>query len=147
LPDGSRTGWSAPSTIRIEGGNVGIQIGAGETDVVFVVMNDRGMDRLLQDEFIVGTDAAVMAGPVGRSAAVESDATLRAEILSYSRSRDVLAGVALNGATLRPDNEDHREMYGRPVTQAEILHGKVTAPPEAMALYKELNDYAGPTRP
>jgi lipid-binding SYLF domain-containing protein len=142
--DESRTGWSAPSTIRVEGGNVGLQIGAGETDVVLVVMNDGGMRKLLNDKFTVGADATVMAGPVGRSATAETDAMLHAEILSYSRARGVFAGIALNGATLRPDNDDNREIYGRSVTPDEILHGKVTAPADARPLYDVLQRYAAP---
>jgi SH3 domain-containing YSC84-like protein 1 len=139
------TGWSAPSTTRIEGGSVGLQIGAGETDVVFIVMNQRGMDKLMKDKFTLGADASAMAGPVGRSAEARTDATMHAEILAYSRSRGVFAGVSLEGATLRPDNDDNREIYGRPVTPSEILRGRVTAPPSADSLYAELNRYA-PTK-
>ena len=144
--DQSATGWSAPSTIRIEGGNIGFQIGAGETDVVLVVMNDGGMQKLLSDKFTVGADATVMAGPVGRSATAQTDAMLHAEILSYSRARGVFAGVALNGATLRPDNDDNREIYGRPVTPDEILHGRVNPPPDSRPLYNALQRYAAPQR-
>lgn len=135
-------GWSAPSTIRIEGGSIGLQIGAGETDVVFIVMNQRGMDKLMEDKFTIGADASAMAGPVGRSAEARTDAMMHAEILSYSRSRGIFAGVSLEGATLRPDKEDNREVYGREVTQREILTGKVRPPASADALYAELNRYA-----
>lgn len=138
----SATGWSAPSTIRIEGGNIGLQIGVGETDVIFVVMNQSGEDKLLRDKFTIGADASAMAGPLGRSTDAETDAMMRAEILAYSRSRGVFAGITLDGATLRPDNEDNRRMYGHDVTQAEILHGKVPPPPSAHDLYSELNEYA-----
>src|SRR5215469_5409347 len=116
-------GWSAPEIARIEGGSIGLQIGAGETDVVFLVMNERGMNRLMEDKFTVGADASVMAGPVGRSAQAETDAMMHAEILAWSRSRGVFAGIALDGATLRPDKDDNRELYGREVTAQEILHG------------------------
>ena len=136
-------GWSAPSIIRIEGGSIGAQIGAGETDVVFVVMNQRGVDKLMKDRFTLGADAAVMAGPVGRNATAATDAQLHAEILSYSRARGVFAGVALNGATLRPDNEDNEKLYGHAVTHEGILNGKVAPPASARTLYEVLNRHAG----
>jgi len=137
-------GWSAPSTIRIEGGSVGLQIGAGETDVVFIVMNQRGMDKLMRDKFTIGADASAMAGPVGRSAEARTDAMMHAEILAYSRSRGVFAGLSLEGATLRPDNDDNQALYGRRVTQQEILRGRMHAPPSAEPLYAELNRYGAP---
>jgi SH3 domain-containing YSC84-like protein 1 len=140
-------GWSAPSIVRIEGGSIGAQIGAGETDVVFVVMNDRGMQKLMSDKFTIGGDAAVMAGPVGRTAAAQTDAQLHAEILSYSRSRGIFAGVTLNGATLRPDNDDNEKLYGKKVTQQELLDGKVTPPASAKPLYDALKSYAGVVAP
>jgi lipid-binding SYLF domain-containing protein len=136
------TGWSALSTIRIEGGSIGFQIGAGETDVVFAVMNQRGVDKLMEDKFTLGGDASVMAGPVGRSAEARTDAMMRAEILSWSRSRGIFAGVSLEGATLRPDNDDNEKIYHRSVTQKELLRGGVTPPASATALYTELNKYA-----
>lgn len=136
------TGWSAPSTIRAEGGSVGFQIGAGETDVVFIVMNKRGMDKLMEDKFTVGADASAMAGPVGRSASANTDAMMRAEILSYSRARGVFAGIALNGSTLRPDKDDNATMYGHDVTQQDILGGKVRHPASAAPLYAALRQYA-----
>ena len=135
-------GWSAPSTVILEGGNVGLQIGAGETDLVFIVMNPKGEQDLTKDKFTIGGEANAMAGPVGRDASAETDAMLRAEILAYSRSRGVFAGVTLDGASLRPDNEDNHELYGRQVTQAAILHGEVKPPASADALYAELNRYA-----
>jgi SH3 domain-containing YSC84-like protein 1 len=133
--------WSAPSTIRIEGGSIGFQIGVGETDVVFIVNNQSGEDKLMKDKFTIGADASAMAGPVGRSAEAETDAMMRAEILGWSRSRGVFAGVALEGATLRPDNDDNRKIYGQDVTQREILHGRVPSPPSAAALYEILDRY------
>jgi len=135
-------GWSAPSTVRIEGGSVGFQIGAGETDVVFIVMNRRGMDKLLEDKFTIGADASAMAGPIGRSAEARTDAMMHAEILSYSRSRGIFAGISLEGATLRPDKDDNRALYGRDVTQREILTAKVPAPAAAQPLYSVLNETA-----
>src|SRR5580698_5525951 len=121
----NREGWSAPSTIRVEGGSIGLQIGAGETDLVFIVMNRSGMERLTKDKFTVGGDASVMAGPVGRSAQAETDAAMKAEILSYSRSHGIFGGISLEGATLRPDNDDNAKIYGGPVSQESILHGNV----------------------
>jgi SH3 domain-containing YSC84-like protein 1 len=138
----NRAGWSAPSTIRVEGGNIGFQIGLGETDVIFVVMNGKGEKDLMRDRFTIGADASAMAGPLGRDAAAETDAMMRAEILAYSRSRGIFAGVTLDGATLRPDNDDNALIYGKPLTQTEILHGKVAPPPAADELYAELNKYA-----
>ena len=102
--------------MRIEGGSIGLQIGAGETDVVLLVMNESGKNRLMHDKFTVGGDASVMAGPVGRSTQAETDASMSAEILAYSRSRGLFGGVSLEGATLRPDNDDDAKIYGRPVT-------------------------------
>jgi SH3 domain-containing YSC84-like protein 1 len=134
-------GWSAPAIMRIEGGSIGIQIGLGETDVVLLVMNESGKNRLMHDKFTVGGDASVMAGPVGRSTQAETDASMSAEILAYSRSRGLFGGVSLEGATLRPDNDDDAKIYGRPVRVEEILHGRVTPPPAASALYAELNRF------
>lgn len=138
----SSNGWTAPSTIRIEGGSIGLQIGAGETDVVLVVMNERGKQRLLQDKFTVGADASVMGGPVGRSAKAATDAQLHAEILSYSRARGAFAGVSLEGATLRPDSDDNEKIYGRKIRQSELLSGKVQPPAAARPLLDELNKYS-----
>jgi len=136
------SGWSGPATIRIEGGSIGFQIGAGETDVVFIVMNRSGMANLEKDKFTVGGDASAMAGPVGRSAEARTDAMMRAEILSYSRSRGVFAGASLEGATMRPDNDDNNKVYGHAVTQREILEGKVAPPHSASELYDQLNRWA-----
>lgn len=135
------SGWTAPAMIRIEGGSFGLQIGAGETDVVFVVMNQRGMDKLLESKFTIGGDAAAMAGPVGRSASANTDALMHAEILSYSRARGVFAGITLNGSTLRPDKDANAALYGRDVTNREVLTAKVQAPAAAQPLYSALNRY------
>lgn len=140
LGDGPQ--WSAPSTVRIEGGSIGLQIGLGETDLIFIVMNQSGVHRLLQDKFTVGGDASVMAGPVGRSAAAETDAQMSAQILAYSRSHGVFAGVSLEGATLRPDKSDNDAIYGHPVTQEHLLHGHETPPPSSQALFDELDKWA-----
>src|SRR5580658_10001849 len=103
-------GWSAPAAMRVEGGSVGFQIGASETDIVLLVMNDGGMKRLLSDKFTIGGDATAAAGPVGRDAGAQTDAMMKAEMLSYSRSRGLFAGVSLEGAALRPDEDANREM-------------------------------------
>jgi lipid-binding SYLF domain-containing protein len=135
-------GWSGPATVRIEGGSIGFQIGLGETDLVFIVMNRKGMGDLEKDKFTFGGDASAMAGPVGRSTTAETDAMMRAEILSWSRSRGVFAGVSLEGATLRPDHDDNVKVYGQSVTQRQILRGEVPAPASATALYDQLNRWA-----
>ena len=136
-------GWSAPAVVRVEGGSVGVQIGAGETDLVFAVMNKRGMDKLMEDKFTVGGDAAAMAGPVGRSAEAQTDAMMHAEILSWSRARGAFAGITLMGSTLRPDNDENTALYGASATQREILTGHVDKPAEAQSLYTVLNRYTG----
>jgi len=118
------SGWSAPAAMRVEGGSVGFQIGASETDVVLLVMNDGGMKHLLSDKFTIGGEATAAAGPVGRDASAQTDAMLKAEMLSYSRSRGLFAGISLEGATLRPDEETNRELYGRAATNREILTGE-----------------------
>jgi lipid-binding SYLF domain-containing protein len=136
------TGWSGPSMIRAEGGSIGLQIGAGETDVVFIVMNARGMEKLTEDKFTIGGDMSAMAGPVGRSGTANTDAMMHAEILSYSRARGVFAGITLNGSTLRPDKDDNSLLYGRAVSQQEILGGKVRHPGGSEPLYAALKQYA-----
>ena len=133
--------WSAPEIVRVEGGNFGLQIGGGETDVVFAVMNQRGMDKLMSDKFTIGADAAVMAGPVGRETTAQTDAVLKAEILSWSRAHGVFAGITLNGATLRPDHDDNRALYGANATPNTILRGKVKQPASAQRLYGELREF------
>jgi lipid-binding SYLF domain-containing protein len=135
-------GWSALSTIRIEGGSIGLQIGAGETDVVLVVMNDRGKQKLLEDKFTVGADASVMAGPIGRSAQAATDAQLHAEMLSYSRSRGAFAGVSLEGATLRPDTDDNHDVYGPNARQSDILNGEYKPTAASQPLIAELTKYS-----
>jgi lipid-binding SYLF domain-containing protein len=132
-------GWSAPAAMRVEGGSVGFQIGGSEQDVVLLVMNDGGMKHLLEDKFTLGGEATVSAGPVGRDAQAQTDAMMHAEMLSYSRSRGLFAGIALTGATLRPDEEADRELYGRDVTNREILRGEVKTPEGAHKLDMALN--------
>jgi lipid-binding SYLF domain-containing protein len=135
-------GWTGPSTVKVEGGSFGLQIGGGETDVVMMVMNESGANKLMKSEFTLGGEGAVMAGPVGRSASAETDAYLRAEILSYSRSRGLFAGVALKGSTLRSDDSDNAKLYGKEVKHEDILRGRVPAPAVAKPLIDTLSTYS-----
>jgi lipid-binding SYLF domain-containing protein len=134
----SKYGWTGPSTVRVEGGNFGLQIGGGETDVVLLVMNERGAEKIRKSQFTLGGDAAAMAGPVGREAAAKTDAYMRAEILAYSRSRGAFAGITLEGATLRADDDDNAKIYGKHVDHQDILTGKIPPPPSAKPLYSAL---------
>lgn len=131
-------GWSAPGGIRVEGGSVGFQIGGSETDVVLLVLNERGADRLLSSRFTVGAEASVAAGPVGRNASAQTDATMMAEILAWSRARGVFAGVSLQGSTLREDSGENEELYGKPINNREIVSGAIAAPGAAAALMEAL---------
>jgi lipid-binding SYLF domain-containing protein len=141
------SGWSAPASMRVEGGSVGFQIGASETDIVLLVMNDRGMKHLLSDKFTIGGDASAAAGPVGREATAQTDAMMNAEMLSYSRSRGLFAGISLEGATLRPDEETNKELYARDTTNHEILTGDFKTPAAAQKFERALNrDSAHRTR-
>ena len=134
-------GWSAPGAIRIEGGSVGFQIGGSSTDVIMIVMNEKGVDRLLSNQVKLGADAAVAAGPVGREATAQTDVTMRAEMLAWSRSRGVFAGIALQGSTLRQDAGENKELYGREITNREIVTGTVAAPAAAQGFMKALAKY------
>jgi lipid-binding SYLF domain-containing protein len=136
-PGGS--GWSAPAAMRAEGGSLGFQIGASETDVVLLVMNDGGMRHLLSDKFTIGGDASAAAGPVGRDVSAQTDAMMNAEMLSYSRSRGLFAGISLEGATLRPDEGTNKELYGRDATNREILTGDFKTPAVAGKFERALN--------
>src|SRR5215475_492946 len=113
--------WGAPAMYALEGGSVGFQIGGEATDFVILVMNDRGMDSLLHSKVKLGADASVAAGPKGRTASADTDAYMRAEMLSYSRAHAVFAGISLEGSTLRPDNEANRHLYGKDATAANIV--------------------------
>lgn len=124
-------GWSAPAAVKVEAGSVGFQIGGSESEVVMLVMNKKGMDRLLSTKFTLGGDATVAAGPVGRNAQAKTDASMNAEILSYSRSRGVFAGVALEGGTLREDDDANKDLYGKVMANRTILTGGVPAPASA----------------
>jgi len=132
--------WGPPAAVRMEGGSFGLQLGGQSTDVILLMMNQRGFDKLLSDKFTIGADAAAAAGPVGRDAKADTDATLHAEILSYARSRGAYAGLSLEGATLRPDNEENRKLYGRDITNKDILvQGAVTTPEVARTFTQALN--------
>ena len=135
-------GWSAPAAIRMEGGSFGFQIGASDTDVVMLVMNDRGADRLLSSEFTLGGEADIAAGPVGRSATAQTDAMMRAEILSWSRSRGVFAGIALKGATLREDLNSNEKMYHRRMENREVVTKGVATPAAGRRLHELLSRYS-----
>jgi len=135
-------GWTGPSTVRIEGGSFGLQIGGAETDLVLLVMDDHGAQKLMKSKFTLGGDATVAAGPVGRTAKAQTDATMNAKILAYARSRGVFAGIALEGATLRPDVSDNRRLYSRDVEHKEILLGQVAAPASCAVLVQTLNRYS-----
>ncbi len=132
-------GWGAPAAIRMEGGSFGFQIGASETDVVMLVMEPSGKKALLQSKFTLGGNISVAGGPVGRSSSAETDAQMKAKILSYSRSRGAFAGIALNGATLRQDLDDNKELYGKPLTNRHIITGKVAPPSAAKPLISTLD--------
>jgi lipid-binding SYLF domain-containing protein len=139
---GTRTGWTAPASVRVEGGSFGFQIGGSETDVVALIMNQRGEDHLLSSQFTLGGDASVAAGPVGRTAAATTDATMGAEILSWSRARGVFAGLALQGATMREDMDDNQALYGRRLTNRDIIQGNVAVPPAAHEFIQTLTKYS-----
>ncbi|MEP7351712.1 MAG: lipid-binding SYLF domain-containing protein [Acidobacteriota bacterium] len=140
-PDG--VGWSAPGSVRIEGGTFGLQVGAAESDVFLLVMNQRGMDSLLRSKFTLGGEASIALGPLGRSTQAETDAFISAEILTWSRSRGLFLGVSLDGATLREDADWNYELYGKTITNREVLtSAEIAVPAGADALLTELNRYS-----
>ena len=136
-------GWSAPGGVRVEGGSIGFQIGGSETDVVMLLMNQGAIDKLLSSKFTLGGDASVAAGPVGRTSSAETDAQLHAELLTYSRTRGLFAGVSLQGATLRPDDDANRDMYGKEMSNKDVVLGNVKPSPTAARLIAELNKHSG----
>jgi lipid-binding SYLF domain-containing protein len=138
----SGSGWSAPAAVKVEGGSFGFQIGGSETDAIMLVMNKRGAEKLLSSKFTLGADASVAAGPVGRTSSADTDLKMQAEILTYSRARGVFAGIALNGATLRPDQESNAELYGGRLTNREILRGKATFTVGGTELAADLTRYS-----
>src|SRR5689334_20736159 len=139
-------GWSAPATVRIEGGSVGFQIGGSQTDLIMLVMNARGAEKLLSSKFTLGAEGSVAAGPVGRTATAQTDAQMHAEILSWSRSQGLFAGLALEGATLRQDQDDNTKLYGRKLENREIVTSGMAAPRAAARLIALLNKYSARER-
>ncbi len=139
-------GWSAPGTVRIEGGSFGFQIGGSQTDLIMLVMNARGADKLLSSKFTLGAEGSVAAGPVGRTATAQTDAQMHAEILSWSRSQGLFAGLALEGATLRQDLDDNAALYGKRLRNREIVTTPVRTPKAAAKLIAQLNRYSARER-
>ncbi len=140
-PDG--VGWGAPAAMRMEGGSVGFQLGGSDTDMVLLVMNRHGMTKLTEDKFTLGADASVAAGPVGRTANASTDVEVTAEILAWSRTKGLFAGIALKGATLRPSQDWNEELYGSKMSNREILLGNAVKTPEgARPLIHELDRYS-----
>ena len=140
--------WGAPTMTALEGGSFGFQIGGQATDFVLLVMNESGASGILISKVKLGADASVAAGPVGRDASADTDATLRAEILSYSRARGLFAGISLEGSTIRPDNGDNRRVYGRKIpARSIVLSGAVAVPPAAEQLISTLDAKTPKHRP
>jgi SH3 domain-containing YSC84-like protein 1 len=135
--------WSAPTMMALEGGSFGFQLGAQATDFVLLVMNPRGASSILSSKVKLGGDASVAAGPVGRDAEADTDVTMRAEVLTYSRSRGLFAGVSLEGSTLRPDNDANERIYGKKISAKEIvLHSEVPMPQSAHLLIATLTRHS-----
>jgi lipid-binding SYLF domain-containing protein len=135
-------GWSAPGTVRIEGGSVGFQIGGSSTDLIMLVMSERGAEKLLESKFTLGAEGSVAAGPVGRTATAQTDAQMHADILSWSRSQGLFAGVALEGATLRQDLDDNATLYGKKLENRDIVTNGIRPPKAAARLMALLNRYS-----
>ena len=134
-------GWGAPAMVELGGGSVGFQIGAEATDVVMLVMNRAGIESMLKSKFTLGGEASVAAGPVGRATTAETDAAMKAKILSYSRSRGAFAGVSLTGTTLHTDEDANKGVYGKPVEAPQILHEKTPVPAAAKPLVSVLRKF------
>lgn len=136
--------WSAPGALRISGGKFGLLIGGAETDVLMLVMNANGLQHLISNKFQMGGEASAAAGPVGRESSAMTDAALHAEILTYSRSRGIFGGVDLSGATVTEDKESNRDLYGREISNKEILNGNPSSPPEAQTFIHTLEAISSP---
>jgi len=134
-------GWTGPAAVKFGGGSFGAQIGVESTDVIMLVMDRKGMEKLAADKFTVGADASAVAGPVGRTAQADTDASLHAEILSYSRAHGAFAGVALDGTVVSKDGGEDKKLYGMEVENRAILHGDVPPPPAASPLISLLDQY------
>jgi SH3 domain-containing YSC84-like protein 1 len=135
-------GWSAPAFFSVKGGSFGLQIGGQAVDLVMLIMNNGGMQKLLSSQFKLGADASVAAGPVGRHAAADTDWKMRAQVLSYSRARGVFAGLELNGAVIRQDKDSTREFYGHMVTSKASLQGEIEPPADAYPFLQTLAKWA-----
>jgi SH3 domain-containing YSC84-like protein 1 len=142
----AHAGWSAPATVRIEGGSVGFQIGGSSADLIMLVMSERGMDKLLDSKFTLGGEGSVAAGPVGRTVTAQTDAQMHADILSWSRTQGLFVGLALEGATLRQDLDDNFTLYGKKLENRAIVTGAVRAPKSAEKLIALLNRYSAKER-
>ena len=140
--DKGKTGWGAPAMVELGGGSVGLQIGAEATDVVMLVLNRTGIDSLLKSKFTLGGEASVAGGPVGRESTAETDAAMKAKILSYSRSRGAFAGVSVKGMTLHQDEDANKAVYGKPLDSVAILGGGVAMPAGAKPLTQALTKYS-----
>jgi lipid-binding SYLF domain-containing protein len=139
--DNFKGSWGAPTMMALEGGSFGFQIGGQATDFVLLVMNEGGARGILSGKVKLGGDASVAAGPVGRNASAETDVTLRSEILSYSRSRGLFAGISLEGSTIRPDNKANEQIYGKKLEASQIvLSDQVSVPAAGEQLVSTLND-------
>ena len=136
-------GWSAPAFFSLKGGSFGFQIGGQAADIVMLIMNDEGMNNLLASKFKLGADASVAAGPVGRHADASTDWKMRAQVLTYSRTRGIFAGISLNGAVITQSKDDTRDFYGRMVPFRTILRGNIDSPKEAEIWHDTLGTYAG----
>jgi lipid-binding SYLF domain-containing protein len=139
----TETGWSAPAFFSLKGGSFGFQIGGQAADIVMLIMNNEGMDNLLESKFKLGADASVAAGPVGRHADASTDWKMRAQVLTYSRTRGIFAGISLNGAVVTQHKDDTRDFYGRMVPFRTILLGKIESPKDAGVWRDTLMKYAG----
>jgi SH3 domain-containing YSC84-like protein 1 len=139
-------GWTAPGAMRVEGGGFGLQIGASSSDIVMLVMSEKGMNGMLASKFTLGAEASGAAGPVGRDATAQTDATMRADILSWSRSQGVFGGLSLQSGTLRADTDVNQALYGQKEDNKAILTGKVKAPSEASGFLETLTKYGGTTQ-
>lgn len=143
-PEG--TGWTAPGAMRVEGGGFGLQVGGESADIIMLVMSDKGMKGLLASKFTLGGEASAAAGPVGRDATAQTDATMHADILSWSRARGVFGGLSLQGGTLRADDDGNKALYGKKEGNADILTGKVKAPADASTFVDTVAKYGGESR-
>jgi SH3 domain-containing YSC84-like protein 1 len=140
------TGWTAPAAMRIEGGGFGLQVGGAEADIVMLIMSDKGMKGILASKFTLGGEVSAAAGPVGRDATAQTDATMHADILPWSRSSGVFGGLSLQGGSLRSDNDANQALYGQKESNSDILTGKVKPTSAASGFLEQVTKYGGATR-